>query len=137
MKKIIAVLLIFLITVSLFGCRRDYLQNYKEAVEKTESRKSGRERISLNIENEFNEENISREILEELNYLKNIQLEMNSSFNENQDESKIYIKYKGLGYDLTMFLSEEEMLIHIPMIGKYIKLDEDKLALDENSNEGI
>ncbi len=135
MKKIISVLLILLISVSLFGCSQDYLQNYKEAVEKTESRKSGREWISINIENEFNEENISQEILEELNYLKNIQVEMTSFFNENKDESKLYIKYRGLGYDLTMFSWKEEILIYIPMVGKYIKLEEENLDLDENNEE--
>ncbi len=137
MKKFIAVTLIILITASLFGCSQDYLQNYKEAVEKTESRKSGREKISVNIENEFNEENISQEILEELNYLKNIQVEMTTSFNENKDESKLYIKYRGLGYDLTIFSSDEEILVYIPMIGKYIKLNEENLGLDENNIEEL
>src|SRR6056297_1332088 len=137
MKKNIAILLILLISISLFGCSRDYLQNYKEAVEKTEGRKSGRERILINIENEFNEENISQEILEELNYFKNIQIELISSFNENKNESKLYIKYRGLGYDLTIFSWEEEVLIYIPMIGKYIKLESENLGLDRNNDEGL
>src|SRR6056297_2359161 len=135
MKKNIAILLILLISISLFGCSRDYLQNYKEAVEKTEGRKSGRERILINIENEFNEENISQEILEELNYLKNIQVEMTTSFNENKDESKLYIKYRGLGYDLTIFSSEEQSLIYVPMIGRYIQLKEEDLGFDDNMKD--
>src|SRR6056297_1153299 len=135
MKKFIAVTLIILITASLFGCSQDYLQNYKEAVEKTESRKSGREKISVNIENEFNEENISQEILEELNYLKNIQVEVTSSFNESQDQSKVYIKYRGLGYDLTIFSSEEQSLIYVPMIGRYIELKEEDLGFDDNMKD--
>jgi len=135
MKKITAVLLIFLTTVALFGCSQDYLQNYKEAVEKTESRKFGKERIAIKIENEFNEENISQEILEELNYLKNIQVEVTSSFNESQDESKVYIKYRGLGYDLTIFSSEEQSLIYVPMIGRYIELKEEDLGFDDNMKD--
>ncbi|MFO7888273.1 MAG: hypothetical protein R6U59_08140 [Eubacteriales bacterium] len=135
MKKITAVLLMFLTTVALFGCSQDYLQNYKEAVEKTESRKFGKERIAIKIENEFNEENISQEILEELNYLKNIQVEVTSSFNESQDESKVYIKYRGLGYDLTIFSSEEQSLIYVPMIGRYIQLKEEDLGFDDNMKD--
>src|SRR6056297_855950 len=132
MKKITAVLLILLTTLFLFGCSQDYLQNYKEAVEKTESREFGKERISIKIENEFNEENISQEILEELNYLKDIQVEVTSSFNESQEESKAYIKYRGLGYDLTVFSSEEEVIIYVPMIGRYIQLKEENLGFDHN-----
>ncbi len=132
MKKITAVLLILLTTLFLFGCSQDYLQNYKEAVEKTESREFGKERISIKIENEFNEENISQEILEELNYLKDIQVEVTSSFNESQEESKVYIKYRGLGYDLTVFSSEEEVIIYVPMIGRYIELKEENLGFDDN-----
>ncbi len=134
MKKIVTVILILLITTSLFGCSQDSLQNYKEAVEKTENRKSGREKILINIENEFNENNISQEILEELNYLKNIQIEIASSFNEKKDESKLYIKYGGLGYDLTMFSSDDEILIYIPMISKYVELNEENLGLNEKNN---
>jgi hypothetical protein len=135
MKRITAVLLAVIIIFTLTGCNQDYLQNYKEAVEKTESRESGKERISIKIENEFNEENISQEIIEELNYLKNIQIETNTSFNKNREEVKLYVKYKGLGYDFNIYTKEEEILLQVPMIGKYIKLDESNFFLENENKE--
>src|SRR6056297_2809313 len=93
MKKNIAILLILLISISLFGCSRDYLQNYKEAVEKTEGRKSGRERILINIENEFNEEIFPKKILKKKNYLKKKKINLFSFLKKKKNERKFYIKY--------------------------------------------
>ncbi|MBG0765374.1 MAG: hypothetical protein H0S78_10975 [Tissierellales bacterium] len=45
MKKILTIILVILVVVSLIGCNQDYLQNYKEAVEKTDGRSQGKESI--------------------------------------------------------------------------------------------
>jgi energy-coupling factor transporter ATP-binding protein EcfA2 len=115
MKKILTIILVILAVVSLIGCNQDYLQNYKEAVEKTDGRSQGKESIKITINNDFNQENISQEIIEELNYLKNIEFEITSSFNEYYSKSRAYIKYRGLGYDINLYTGESETLVQIPI----------------------
>jgi hypothetical protein len=140
MKKIFIIILIILTVVSLIGCNQDYLQNYKEAVEKTDGRSQGKENIKISINNEFNQENISQEIIEELNYLKNIEFEMTSSFNKDYTKSRAYIKYRGLGYDIKLYTSKNQTLVQIPIINKYIKIDSENLGFnedEENNFEGI
>jgi hypothetical protein len=140
MKKILIIILVILAVVSLIGCNQDYLQNYKEAVEKTDGRSQGKESIKISINNDFNQENISQEIIEELNYLKNIEFEVTSSFNESYSKSRAYIKYRGLGYDINLYTSESETLVQIPIINKYIKIDSEDLGFnedEENNFEGM
>lgn len=140
MKKILTIILVILAVVSLIGCNQDYLQNYKEAVEKTDRRSQGKESIKISINNDFNQENISQEIIEELNYLKNIEFEVTSSFNESYSKSRAYIKYRGLGYDINLYTGESETLVQIPIINKYIKIDSEDLGFnedEENNFEGM
>jgi len=140
MKKILTIILVILAVVSLIGCNQDYLQNYKEAVEKTDGRSQGKESIKITINNDFNQENISQEIIEELNYLKNIEFEVTSSFNESYSKSRAYIKYRGLGYDINLYTGESETLVQIPIINKYIKIDNEDLGFnedEENNFEGM
>ncbi|HCX04248.1 MAG TPA: hypothetical protein DHM42_07140 [Clostridiales bacterium] len=137
MKKILTIILVILVVVSLIGCNQDYLQNYKEAVEKTDGRSQGKESIKISINNDFNQENISQEIIEELNYLKNIEFEITSSFNESYSKSRAYIKYRGLGYDLNLYTGENETLVQIPIINKYIKIDSEDLGFNEDEENNF
>src|SRR5690606_33305191 len=102
------------------------LEQYKKAFEKTSQIKKGQSSGEITIKLEFNTDGLSQDEIKKLNDFK----EMSGSFHiiyDDEAEKAIlrnYINIGGLGYDFDMFFNGDEAVMKLPVIGKYIKLNE-------------
>jgi len=128
MKKLLIALsaIMLVISFSLAGCIPDSLGEYKKAAEKTEQIKRGRTTGEFLTEMTFNTEGMTEEQIKELNYFRN----MKGSFDVVYDDEakkgifRNYLNLGGLGFDFDMFFNGEEAYMKLPVIGKYIRLNE-------------
>ncbi|HYE82412.1 MAG TPA: hypothetical protein VEG39_09625 [Clostridia bacterium] len=126
MKKIIIAVIALLLAVSLAGCIPDSLGEYKKAVEKTEQIKKGRTTGEYAVVMDFNTEGMTEEQIRELNYFRNVE----GSFDAVSDDEagkgilRNYLSLGGLGFDFDLFINGDEVFMKLPVIGKYLRIDE-------------
>jgi Tfp pilus assembly protein PilV len=126
MKKIVAILLIAVIVLSLTACNTNNLAEYKKAFEKTDQIAKGQLSAEFSTVMDYNTTGLSSEEIKELNYYK----DMNGSFNVVYDDGaekailRNYMNFGGLGYDFDLYINGKEVSMKLPVVGKYIKLNE-------------
>lgn len=139
MKKIVAILLIAVIVLSLTACNTNNLAQYKKAFEKTDQITKGQLSAEFSTVMDYNTTGLSAEDIKELNYYK----DMNGSFNVVYDEGaekaifRNYMNFGGLGYDFDLYINGDEVSMKLPVVGKYIKLNEiqNSVNIDEHGFE--
>ncbi len=127
MKKILIVILAMVLVITMLtACNTDNLQEYKKAFEKTEQIKRGQTAGEISVKLEFNTDGLSAEDVKELNNFKDIKASFNTAFDEELGKSifRNYFNFGGLGYDFDMFFDGDEAVMKLPVIGKYIKINE-------------
>lgn len=127
MKRILAVALVVLfIGVMLNGCGNNSLADYKKAVDKTDQITGGQSSGEFSVTIDFNTEGMAPEDIKELNYYKNISGSFKKSFDrsENKEICRNYINMGGLGFDIDIYLNGEEKFVKLPVIGKYMRMEE-------------
>ncbi|MTI68676.1 MAG: hypothetical protein FH751_00275 [Firmicutes bacterium] len=129
MKKILSVLLILILAFNLSACAKDDLNSYKKAVEKTDNISKGKTDFQFNLDTRFNEENLT---LEKMKYIKNIEMTSEYTFDLEKDKliARNYFNFGGMGFDST-FYKGKKSFIKMPMLGKYIEIDD--LVSEENN----
>ncbi len=138
MKKLMAAILALLIAVSLVGCSIDSLGDYKKAAEKTEQIKKGQTSGEFSVVMDFNTEGMTEEQIKELNYFK----DMKGSFSVTSDDDidkgifRNYLSLGGLGFDLDIFVNGDEVFMKLPVIGKYMRLEEMQASMDIEQKTG-
>ncbi|QIB27270.1 hypothetical protein [Caloranaerobacter azorensis] len=132
MRKIIILLLSIVLIISLTACGQDDFERFIEATKKTDAIKRGQEEIVTVLEFDFNIEGLSDEEIKALNYLKKIKSKFYITFDceSNKIISRSYYNFSGLGFDSEFYMNEGKSFIKVPIISKYIKLDD---VTDENS----
>lgn len=127
MKKIILSMLIIALIFSIVGCSKNDLEAYKEASKKTNGIKKGQTSFDLNIENQFNTRGLTEEEIKKLSYFKKIELKIDLKFDEEQDKliSRNYYNFSGMGFDSTLYVDNEKVFIKMPMLGKYLVLEDE------------
>lgn len=136
-KIILIATFILLFTLLLTACNNDGLGEYKKAAEKTEQVKMGQKLGEFKAKMDFDTEGMTPEEIKKLNYYKDI----NGSFNTIYDENfknricKNYLNLGGLGFDYDLYMNGDETFMKLPVIGKYMKLDELMTSLDVEQKE--
>lgn len=135
MKRIFTAILVVLFTASaVTGCGTNTLADYKKAVDKTNQIVKGQSSGDFSVTMDFNTEGMTPEEINQLNYYRHI----TGSFKEAFDSSKgqgIYRNYMnlgGLGFDVDIYKNGEEMFVKLPVIGKYMKMDEMIKGIEED-----
>lgn len=128
MKKLLIVLsaIMLAISLSLAGCIPDSLGEYKKAAEKTDQIKKGRTSGEFLMEMTFNTDGMTEEHIKELNYFKNMKGSFDVAYDDDAQKGifRNYLNLGGLGFDFDLFFNGEEAYMKLPVIGKYIRLDE-------------
>ena len=124
MKRKLALLL--LIAILLTACNTNNLAEYKKAVDKTDQITKGQTLGEFTLITEFNQEGLTAEEIRELNYIKDMNGSFSVVFDDEEEKSIIrnYLNFGGLGYDFDVFINKEEMFMKLPVIGKYLKIDD-------------
>lgn len=126
MKKLLSILLAVMLVLSLTACNTDNLAEYKKALEKTEQITKGQFSAELSMTMDYNTDNMTAEEINDLNYFKDMSGSFNVMFDDEAEKTILrnYMNFGGLGIDFNMYINGEEMIMKLPVVGKYIKMDE-------------
>ena len=125
MKKIITIILALTLML-LTACNTNNLAEYKKAAEKTDQITKGQTTGEFTLITEINQEGLTAEEIRELNYIKDMSGSFSVVFDDDEEKSIIrnYLNFGGLGYDFEVYNNGKEMFIKLPVVGKYLKIDD-------------
>lgn len=105
MKKTILGIIILVLLIFTVGCSQSNLENYKEAVIKTDSITKGTESTKINITTAYNTDGLDEEALEVVKAFENVSLTLKSSFDNevNKFMASGYFNFGNLGYDFKVY----------------------------------
>ena len=137
-KIMVSILLCFVLLmtiVGLVGCGGNDYESYLSSVEKTKQIKRASEEVKIDVALDFNLENFDEEAKNEINKLKDMSYKGIMKYDDNQEifENNMYTKLGGVGFDSTVYGKEDDILIELTSIGKYIKLSD--LKEETNFND--
>lgn len=126
MKRTAVVITIILFVIFSVSCGVDSLESYNRAVQKTKSIKTGQTSGDFTVVMDFNTEGMTEEQIKELNYFKTVEGSFSAAYDDGQKAAIIrnYLNLGGLGFDYDIYINKDEMLMKLPIVGKYIKIDE-------------
>ncbi|MEL7655193.1 MAG: hypothetical protein AAGU75_04710 [Bacillota bacterium] len=127
MKRKFALIIVLLLTaLTVAGCGNNGLVDYKKAVDKTDQIEKGQSSGEFTLNLDFNTDGMSQEDIAEMNYYKEMTGSFQSTFDDksNQMIARNYLNLGGLGFDLDYYQNGNEMFFKLPIIGKYMKMNE-------------
>ena len=126
MKRFLLIIIALMLAVSFAGCSADSLGDYKKAADKTDQIKKGQTAGEFSVEVDFNTDGMTEEQIKELNYFKNMKGSFNIAFDDDTEQGvfRNYLNFGGLGFDFDMFVNKEEVFMKLPVIGKYMRLED-------------
>ncbi|WP_432662927.1 hypothetical protein R9X47_20360 [Wukongibacter baidiensis] len=126
MKRVLLVLLSVILIISLVACKKNDFDAYIKAVNKTNEIKRGQESINYKMNIDFDTEGLTSEEIKDLKYFKNFESKFNLTFDNdlNKTIGRNYFNFGGLGFDMTFYNNGKESFIKMPILGKYLVLDE-------------
>lgn len=138
MKKLMITILALALAAALIGCSFDSLEGYKEAVEKTEQIQKGQTEGEFSLEMDFNTEGMTEEQIKELNYFRKMKGSFNVAYDHELEKNvfRYYLNFGGLGFDLDLFMNGEEMFMKLPVVGKYMRIDDIQAPITKDQKKG-
>ncbi|HOK49972.1 MAG TPA: hypothetical protein PLV23_04925 [Sedimentibacter sp.] len=139
MKKKIPVISAFLLILLMIitACNTNSLVEYRKASEKTEQIIKGQTAGEFTMTTEINPKGLTAEEIKELNYIKDMNGNFNLVFDDEEEKVIIrnYLNFGGLGYDFEVYVNEDQVFIKLPVVGKYLKINEEMLSEGEKYSE--
>ena len=140
MKRKIIFITAFLLILTIFitSCNTNNLVEYKKASEKTDQIIRGQTAGEFTTTTEVNRDGLTAEEIKELNYIKDMEGSFSLVFDDEKEKSIIrsYMNFGGLGYDFEVYMNGEEVSIKLPLIGKYLRIDEKMMSEGEEYYDG-
>lgn len=136
MKKLLSILLIAMLVLSLAACNTDNLAEYKKALEKTDQITKGQLSADLSMVMDYNTDDLTAEEIKELNYFKDMSGSFNVVYDDEAEKTILrnYMNFGGLGFDFNMYINGEEVIMKLPVVGKYLKMNElNSVNIDEEA----
>ena len=122
-RRILGMLVLILILLS--GCQSGTdLDAYRAAVEKTDAATAGKSEFKLTINNEFHLKENTPESQKAMAYFERIVFSTATRFDETRIQSDLYLNFGGIGFDASYYRDGELEFTKLPLVGKYMKLDE-------------
>ena len=135
MKRKIIFIATFLLILMIFitSCNTSNLVEYKKASEKTDQITKGQTAVEFTTTTEINQDGLTAEEIKEFNYIKDMNGSFTAVFDDKEEKSIIrsYMNFGGLGYDFEVYITGEEVSIKLPVIGKYLRIDEEMVSEGE------
>jgi hypothetical protein len=138
MKKIL-ILLLAVMLVPLAACGTDNLAEYKKAAEKTEQIHKGQFSAEFSMTMDYNTDELTAEEVKELNYFKDMKGTFSSVYDDEAEKAILrnYMNFGGLGFDFDMYINGEEIFMKLPVVGKFMKIDEIQNACNIDNIDDI
>lgn len=136
MKKLFVVMLAVLLFT---GCASNDLQDYKNAIAKTQSIEKGKINIDINTKMDYVTEGLTQKQLRALSYFDQIELAISAIYDSSDQEEKLiarsYYNLGGMGLDSVFYMNGSDMYLKMPIIDGYIALDKEGIeAIGNQSN---
>lgn len=140
LKRILLILLSVILIVSLIGCKKNDFEDYIKSVNKTNEIRKGQQSMNFKINMDFNTKGLSNEEIKNMNYFKSFESQFNLTYDDDLKKTigRNYFNFGGLGFDVTFYYDGEKSFIKMPIIGKYLVLDEkfmDNYSPDMNTDK--
>lgn len=129
MKRYIAAFVALVLVLSLAACNTSGLGEYKKASEKTEQIAKGRTSGEFSVVTQFNTKNMTPEEIKKLNYYKDLSGSFDVTYDDEAEKSifRNYLNMGGMGFDFSLFINGSEVSMKLPVVGKYLKLDDQEM----------
>lgn len=137
MKILRVVALMMTLVLLLVGCQAKGLLSYQKAVQTTDAIKTGELQIDVDVRTEFNKMGLSIAEEKDLSTFEEMKTKINIKFDDNRNlmETNIYYIIGAMGIDSSIFLIDNELMIQLPIINMYMKLNEEDLKEFEEKQE--
>lgn len=137
MKRTIIIIILLVLLVSLVGCMKNDLEDFKAAVKKTDNIPKGKLTTSSKLEMDFDTKGLSDKDLRGINYFKMIKSNSDITFDNELDMiiSQNYFNLGGLGFDTAIYKDKERLFIKIPILEKYMILNDMLSERKDNEKE--
>jgi len=125
-RKLALIMVLLLIVLAAAGCGNNGLADYKKAVDKTDQITRGQKSGEFSLTMDFNTEGMTQEDINELNYYKNMSGSFRSAFDHSNNLGiyRNYLNLGGLGFDFDLYQNGDEKFVKLPIVGKYMKMDD-------------
>jgi len=139
MKRLVIAIIALLLAVSLAGCNSDSLADYKRAAEKTEQIKRGQVSGEFTVMTDLNTDGMTEEQIKEMNYFKDTKGSFSATYDADASKGifRYYLNFGGLGFDFDLFMNKEEVFMKLPVLGKYMRLDEMQASMPKEQQEAF
>ncbi|GMQ60661.1 hypothetical protein AN1V17_50620 [Vallitalea sediminicola] len=137
MKKTINVIMTVVVVVAMLtACSAEALVDYNNAVVKTDSEKMGKASMEMKISVDYNTEGLSLEKVTQLNHYKEMIFNITDQYDMTQEKiaTDIYMNFGGIGMDSYFYKDGDKEYIQIPVLKKYVKLDEKNFTTNKYEN---
>ncbi|MCT4598382.1 MAG: hypothetical protein N4A50_10960 [Vallitalea sp.] len=128
MKKMKIIIGVTVLLTMLTACSTEGLEIYNDASIKTSNESKGKTSCKINMDIDFNTDDLTLEEIRQLNYAKKMIFEITSSYDSSKGKvaSDIYLNLGGVGMDSNYYRNGNEGYVKIPVLNKYIDIDEGK-----------
>jgi len=134
----VVIILILLLTTA---CSQNSIEDYQEALDKTESIQRGKAQTQLDIEMDFRTEGLDAEAIKQLKSFETVSFEGTTSFDNTGDQIKVsslnLFSLGGLGLNFDYYQDGDQAALYIPMLGKYLDLSADDMKEISNGNSEL
>ena len=143
MKRIILILMVYILTISTLGCKQSNLENYKAAMDKTDNMSKGLVMMEINTKTRYNTEGIEAEVLKTLKNFESTKITLKSSFDKEIQRAKDegYVVFGELGYDFNIYNIEDKYYVEPLFFNlkdkKYIELTQEDILPTEEMPEDL
>ncbi|TCK87920.1 hypothetical protein EDC19_2764 [Natranaerovirga hydrolytica] len=121
MKKMLVGIL--LMSLTLVGCNSTGYETYDQAMSNYASIKEGKETVNMYFDITFNEDDLTREELEEWISYERMDMEMDMAYNEYQAIANNYIYFGGVGMNSRFYQNEDDIYLEIPLFNEIINIE--------------
>lgn len=113
MKKYLLLLLILVLSLSLVACSGSALENYQQAMEKTDNMTRASESMEIKVEAEYNTDGLDEDVLKVIESFQNMTFTLKGSFDNelNKSMNSGYLTYGDFGYDFNIYGIEDKTYI--------------------------
>lgn len=138
MKRIFIVIISIILIVSLVGCKKNDLENFKQAVNKTSKIQKGQMSVQSITELDIDSKDLTKEEIKNLNYIRKVEVDLNIMFDDvlNKIITRTYFNLGGLGFDSVFYDDGEKKYLKLPILGKYMLLNSENMN-NEYTNKNV
>lgn len=133
-------LIVFIISTMFFitACSSKGYDEYKEAYQKLESVKSGKGKMNIKVDIDFNTAELGEVEKREISRFEELRYDSEAQFNNNQVIVKNYFNVGGIGYDSIYYQeNDEKQYLYMPMFNEYFKVKSWQEQFKENDIQEI